>query len=396
MASFGDVLTADDLRYIHSLPEVQQAKEKLDLSTSGTVYFTIHLTDSLRNRLSERFGLDFSQVSQIPLRWIQGDTAPHIDRGASEFQNTYLVYLNDSPGTFRIGEESYPIAENTGYMFQEGVSHSTFETGTIPRLLLGPMNEFAQPVGGPLTFYYDTEANAIAAGLTGKLAEYGSYTVVAVSGYQNWRLASSSTGPSPQNVVYKAGDVLDGTGSGLYYLYPVAPCFLEGTTILCYDDGNETWVPVENLTVNTLVKTSRDGYKKVVAIGIGRIQNPGDTTRTENRLYKCSPSNYPALKNNLYITGCHSILEFPITEKQRGDILRHLGKLYVTEKKYRLMACLDDRAEPWNSEGEYTIYHFALENEDDGMNYGVYANGGLLVETCAIRTLKNKSNLKLL
>jgi hypothetical protein len=57
------------------------------------------------------------------------------------------------------------------------------------------------------------------------------------------------------------------------------------------------------------------------------------------------------------------------------------------------MACVDERAEPWCSEGTYTIWHFALENADDGMNYGVYANGGLLVETCAIRTLKNRSNM---
>ena len=57
------------------------------------------------------------------------------------------------------------------------------------------------------------------------------------------------------------------------------------------------------------------------------------------------------------------------------------------------MACVDERAEPWNSEGTYTIWHFALENVDVNMNYGVYVNGGLLVETCCIRFLKNKSNM---
>jgi hypothetical protein len=59
------------------------------------------------------------------------------------------------------------------------------------------------------------------------------------------------------------------------------------------------------------------------------------------------------------------------------------------------MACVDQRAEPWNSQGEYRIWHFALEHHDDGMNYGVYANGGLLVETCSIRFLKKKSNMTL-
>jgi hypothetical protein len=59
------------------------------------------------------------------------------------------------------------------------------------------------------------------------------------------------------------------------------------------------------------------------------------------------------------------------------------------------MACVDERAEPWNSAGEYTIYHFALEHADEAMNYGVYANGGLLVETCSIRSLRNRSNMQL-
>lgn len=59
------------------------------------------------------------------------------------------------------------------------------------------------------------------------------------------------------------------------------------------------------------------------------------------------------------------------------------------------MACVDERAEPWNSQGTYTIWHFALEHYDEKMNYGVYANGGLLVETCSINFLKNKSNMDL-
>jgi hypothetical protein len=182
---------------------------------------------------------------------------------------------------------------------------------------------------------------------------------------------------------------------GSYYLYPAAPCFLEGTEVLCKVDGIEKYVPVESLEKGTLVKTSLNGFKAVQVIGCGSIQNPGDDTRLENRLYKCSPSKYPELTTDLYITGCHSILEFPLTDTQRENTLKRLGKMYITDKKYRLMACDDERAEPWNSEGTYTIYHFALENEDDGLNYGVYVNGGLLVETCAIRTLLKRTNMVL-
>ena len=60
------------------------------------------------------------------------------------------------------------------------------------------------------------------------------------------------------------------------------------------------------------------------------------------------------------------------------------------------MACIDERAEPWCSEGTYTIWHVALENDDIKMNYGVYANGGLLVETCSINYMRTKANMQLI
>jgi len=375
---------------LNTLPEVLVAKASLDSRASGMVYLSVPVTEPVRLALQSRFGLQIPVGASIPMRWIKGDTAPHIDRGASAFENTYLVYLSDSPGDFIIDSHSYPIEANSGFVFHEGLSHETQGTEG-PRLLLGPMNEFAQPVGATALSYYPTQADAL--GLTNSLGG-GSYEVGSggpYGGFTSWRIASNSTGTSPQNVVYNNGDTLNSDGS--YYLYPAAPCFLEGTTILCEVDGVERYVPVEQLTKGTLVKTSLDGYKPVVLIGKGAIQNPGTEERTENRLYKCSPSKYPQLTEDLYITGCHSILQFPITEQQKEDTIKHLGRLFITDKKYRLMACIDDRAEPWASEGAYTIWHFALDHKDDGMNYGVYANGGLLVETCAIRTLKNKSNM---
>jgi len=395
MASIPSVLSAADIEYINALPEVISAKSKLDNVESGKIYFSIKLTDSLRQVILSRFSLDLSNVSDIPMRWIKGDTAPHIDRGISEFKNTYLVYLNDSPGEFVLEDVSYPISENTGFIFNEGLSHKTQNTGSTPRLLLGPMNELANPVGASVTFYYPSQADALAN--TNELAQYGGYTIVLVSGFSYWRIASNSTGTSPQNVVYAVGDTLIGTAfPEVYYLYPSVPCFLDGTTILCQVNGEEKYIPVEDMSNGTLVKTSRDGFKKVVAIGKGVLENPDNDERTENRLYKCTPANYPELTENLYITGCHSILVNTITDKQKEDTIKHLGKIFITDKKFRLMACVDERAEPWNSSGCYTIWHFALENDDSGMNYGVYANGGLLVETCAIRTLKTKSNLTLI
>ena len=140
----------------------------------------------------------------------------------------------------------------------------------------------------------------------------------------------------------------------------------------------------------TLVKTSLDGYKKVELIGSGKIQNPGHNERIEQRLYKCSPKNYPQLTEDVYLTGCHSILVSKLTDLQETTLIKQLGRIFVTDKKYRLTALADERAEPWGSEGQYTIWHLALENENVKMNYGIYASG-LLVETCCIDRLKNKS-----
>ena len=400
--SYSNILSDEELQYLNNHPDVLAAKSTLDAKSSGMVYFSVPLTESIRDTLQTRFNIVLSADS-IPMRWIKGDTAPHIDVGASAFDNTYLLYLNDSPGHLVIDSHSYSIQANTGFVFNEGLSHETQHTENIPRLLIGPMNELAEPVGRASgIFYYSTEAGAIMNDYQTELG-YSGYTVYTVGeggpfgGYTSWRIASSSAGTSSQSVVYTNGSLLNSDGNtAYYYLYPSAPCFLEGTTVLCQVDGVENYIPIQELKNGTLVKTSLSGYKPVVLLGKGIIQNPGDDKRTENRLYKYSPSIYPDLKEDLYITGCHSILEFPITDKQMENTIKHLGKLFITDNKYRLMACIDERAEPWNSEGEYTIWHVALENADEKMNYGIYVNGGLLVESCSINFLKNKSNMTII
>ncbi len=245
--------------------------------------------------------------------------------------------------------------------------------------------------------YYPSQADALAT--SNLLFTTGSYNVAVVSGYTQWRIAANSV-PSPpgssQLTVYNVGDTLINLGSFNYYLYPSIPCFLEGTRILCQVDGTETYLPVETLQSGTLVKTSRDGFKAVELIGKRTISNSGTSERTEDRLYTCSKAAYPELTEDLIVTGCHSILVDTLTDVQREATLAALGKIFVTDRKYRLMAHIDERAEPWASAGDHTVWHFALENEDDGMNYGVYANGTLLVETCSIRFLKNRANMTLL
>lgn len=403
--SYSNIFSNEYIEYLNQLPEVIAAKAKLNSSSSfSKVYFSIQITDTIRDTLHARLGLDLSHVSEIPMRWIKGDTSPHIDSGSKSFENTYLVYLNDSPGEFILNTTEYPITANTAYVFNEGLMHKTQNTGITPRLLLGPMNEFIEPVGSSV-YYYSNYADAIANNnsiASGNSTIIGNLDNGSIGSYTSWRIAYIITNSFGGGAtiyptgVYSNGDNLNTLFPNGYsfFLYPAAPCFLEGSKILCQVDGVDVYLPIETIKTGTLVKTNLDGYKKVELIGKGDIKNPGNDERTENRLYKCTPKNYPELKEDLYITGCHSILVDRLTDLQRELTIKHVTRIFVTSNKYRLVAYIDERAEPWNSEGIYTIWHLALENNNEKMNYGIYANGGLLVESCNLYFLKNQTNMK--
>lgn len=188
----------------------------------------------------------------------------------------------------------------------------------------------------------------------------------------------------------------DGMYLSTYGETPVDPiCFKEGTKILCLKDGKDTYVPIESMRPGTVVKTYLHGYKKVEHIGFSKAYNPGNGKKSLANFAKCTPAKYPELTDDLVITGAHSILVSTITPKQEEDLRELMGKIYITDDKYRLVACLDDRADPYPDEGTYTIWHFALENEQYTWNYGVYANG-LLVETASRRMMKEFSGMTLL
>jgi hypothetical protein len=388
---FQNILTEAEIAYIFGLPEVVAAKARLDAMEKGQVYLNLALPVSFRETLSARLGVDLSTVATVPLRWIKGDTLPHVDRAlvGGAFENTYLVYLSDSPGSLVLGDATYPIQQNTAYKFQEGINHETVGAADSSRLLIGPMNEAGLAVGAPI-FYSYTLADALAYNY---FDFSGGFTIETKGGFSSWRIASNSTGTSSQVPVYTTGQSLNSDGT--YYLYPAIPCFLKGSKILCQVGGKEEWRAVESLRKGDLVKTSLDGFKKVELIGHSKIKNPGTSERIDERLYRLTPAAYPALTEDLFLTGHHSVLVDELTVEQRAATQKHLGKIFVTDRKYRLATFLDERAEPWAAEGEYEVWHFALEHSDIFMNYGVYANGGLLVESCNIRFMRDKSNMTL-
>jgi surface protein len=176
---------------------------------------------------------------------------------------------------------------------------------------------------------------------------------------------------------------------------PDNPCFMKGSLILCLRGEEEVYRPVQDLRKGDLVKTYRNGYLPIHMIGTSSLSNPGDEVRISNRLYKCSKELYPDLFEDLYITGCHSILVPALTNDQWENTKAMLGNVYITDNHFRLMACVDEKAQPYKRDAMIDIYHIALENDDYYMNYGIYANG-LLVETCSRRYLKEISGMTLL
>jgi hypothetical protein len=398
------MLSVEDLAYL------QEQGELHGFGTGDQTRFSVGLPESLRQRLEAAFGISLTGRGVLPMRWVRGDTRPHMDTGSNAFEQTYLVYVSGgSGGSLLIDGSDYPIEANRGYSFREGVEHETVGTGSEPRLLLGPFNEEGLEVGGPIftsSYFlsytdasnaYETNYNAVGSFPSGNgvIAVDNSSNIVvgsiidgSLNGITNWRVIDST------GVLYPSS-YLNGTdlsNSYNYYLFPAAPCFLQGTRILCLVDGQETYLPVEQLEPGTLVRTSRDGYKPVSLVGHVPFYNPGTDERSQDRLYKLSPTFYPELDSDLFITGCHAVLVDSLTALQRDDGLRLQGETFITDGKVRLMACLDDRAEPWVNQGQHTVWHFALEHEDPYMNYGVYANG-LLVETCSLSFLRDYSNM---
>ena len=180
----------------------------------------------------------------------------------------------------------------------------------------------------------------------------------------------------------------------------LSPCFGENSQILtyCQQDNLEKYKKICKLRAGDLVKTYEHGYVPIELIGFSEINHPSNQKeRIRQQLYVCSPNQYPEIFEDLILTGCHSILIDMFKSEQEYIDTRKVnnGRLFATDNKFRLPACVDERAIVYDKPGTYTIYHLALKNTDPLMNYGIYANG-LLVETCSIRFMKKYANMKMI
>lgn len=238
-----NVLSSNEIADILNNPIVKTNKDKLSTQTKAD--FSIELPDAIKTKLETGFGINLAQIASIPMRWIKGDTAPHIDRGENNFNNTYLLYLTDSIGNLIIDGQSYPIAAGNAHIFSECLAHSTINTGDSERLMIGPMSETGFRVGIAYSIIYfnnETDANESAASIdiygfpqntTNKIGNNGYdqvypsiyYKIRTVAGISSWLIAANTNTnggePTQNGGPYTTGTALEPTG--IYYLYPSTP-----------------------------------------------------------------------------------------------------------------------------------------------------------------------------
>jgi hypothetical protein len=198
------------------------------------------------------------------------------------------------------------------------------------------------------------------------------YTQVAGS----WQTLTNSSNLFTDATYIYATDSVAGINHYTPYGGPVI-CFLEGSKILT-DHG---YRPIQELSRGSMIQTLKDGYVPIDIIRTSTIYNSGDVLRLKDRLYTLPKESYPALEEDLVLTGGHSILVDKLTELQESMTIEYLGEIYGTNGKNRLLTMLNEKAVPYPKCGTFTIYHICLEHFNPNCNYGIYANG-LLVESC--------------
>jgi hypothetical protein len=172
------------------------------------------------------------------------------------------------------------------------------------------------------------------------------------------------------------------SGTGIYFfgatnvnmIYTMI-CYEANTLILITENEEEVYKKVSELKVGDLVKTYKQGYKKIKLFRSFKYK-PLDINNDLNLLYKHK-------ENSVVVTGGHSILVDELTEQEKVNNLKHYGFNQTIEDKKLLLACSSDKFEKIDDyREEYHLCHFSLESDNPKEHFGVYITDGILSESC--------------
>jgi surface protein len=155
------------------------------------------------------------------------------------------------------------------------------------------------------------------------------------------------------------------------------PCFDENTNILCFVQGLEKDILIKNLRCGDMVKTYKNGYKKIEMIGkVSFVNNP---LTWERCMYKYRSKT----ENPLLLTGWHSILvdfDSLTSEEIRKEHMCRNNQIAMIDDKCLVTACNSDKFEKITKVYDVMCYHIVLESTDHNKIFGIWGNG-MLAET---------------
>ena len=182
-------------------------------------------------------------------------------------------------------------------------------------------------------------------------------------------------------------------------LYDSNPsCFNEDTKILCLNkNGEEEYIPIQNLRKGDLVKSYLHGYRKIDLIGKGKMGNNIDIWYKSMYILEKTDDN--GLIEDFIVTGGHALLVDQLTDKELQTYkemnIFDNGKPIKIDNKFLLAAGVSSLFKQITEQKIFTFYHLALEsNSNDDERFGIYANG-ILTETVS-KNLFNQFNYQLL
>lgn len=208
-------------------------------------------------------------------------------------------------------------------------------------------------------------------------------TYYTIDGGKTWTPGLTISGTFNTSSVSVYGDKgIIGSSQGIYYYTSPPICYDQNTLILVLKNNQEVYIPMKELKIGDMVKTYKNGNKKVKLLHRFNYNYTNET----NPLHCLYKMKY----HNVIVTGRHSILVDNLTLGEYMMNMKYNFREKIEDKKL-LLACSSDQFEKVKENREYNLIHFVLENEDIYKHYGVYINDEILSESCSEYTVIKKS-----
>ena len=155
-------------------------------------------------------------------------------------------------------------------------------------------------------------------------------------------------------------------------------CFLKGTEILCLIDNEEKYIKIEDISDDTMIKTYKHGYKKLLYKSHQKVHNNIVCMKKDSL-----DTNVPF--NDLKVTTGHSMLVDNLTDDEITEIEKW-NPVKKIDDKFLILSRVSKYFEEYNTKELNNVYHLILEADDLDTQYGIYANG-VLMESMSKRFL---------